>query len=247
MKSRTKKFAIHFILISLIGVLRPTICQGQVLLVLLFGNKITSEKFYLSLNGGLNLNGKPSFNMENIDYYPYFGLSAHVKLNNKLFFVPGFSPVSNRRVKMDQLISELPNTMALNNIKTKAILRYVDIPLLVAYNITPKMFVASGATVSILTKAQHEVNGMAVAGESITIDRDIMSNIIPVDFSIPIQIGYSIQKFRNGKGVNVIIDYSYGLRNVFKDKSMHSTHNSMLQVVLSFPFVKPPDASKEPK
>lgn len=69
------------------------------LLALIFGDKVASEKFHLSVDLGMNFASMPGLEKQNGTHGFYFGLGTFIKLNDKWALTPEFKPLSPRGAK----------------------------------------------------------------------------------------------------------------------------------------------------
>jgi hypothetical protein len=214
-----------------------TKCNAQAaLLVLIFGDKIASEKFHTSIDGGLNLSNMHGLDGSKKKFGLYFGLGTFLKLNDKWALTPEFKPLSQRGAKdVKPLIEYTSGT----DLKYSFLLNYIDIPVLVQYKITSKLFVSGGPQISFLTSAKQQTTGKKLDnGSEFVFSEDIEGSYTPINLSIPVEIGYSLPEVIPGQGIEIKVRYCFGLYNVFKDGNYGSSTLSGFQFFLSFPFIK---------
>jgi len=73
--------------------------NGQAaLFILLFGDKVASQKFHLSMHGGINISNFCGLDDGKSLIGLYFGLGSHLKLSDNWYLVPEFKPVSTKGV-----------------------------------------------------------------------------------------------------------------------------------------------------
>ncbi|OYU96388.1 MAG: hypothetical protein CFE21_08300 [Bacteroidetes bacterium B1(2017)] len=207
------------------------------LLVLIFGDKVASEKFHLSIDGGLNYASMPGLSKQSPTTGVYFGLGTFIKLNDKWALTPEFKPLSPRGAKEVAPIRDY--SAVISDAKYNLKLNYIDIPVLVQYKITPRLFVATGPQMSYLTSAQQVSNGKLPLGSTVDINEDMKSNFNSFYFSVPIELGYSISTLRGGKGIDIKLRYNVGISDLLSNTTYGSSMGSTFQAYLSFPFINP--------
>lgn len=230
MKSRFTKSALtlFFLLCSIVKM------QAQAaLLVLLFGDKIATEKFHLSIDAGTNFSSIETLGKSNYGFY--FGLGTHLKLNDKWSLSTEFKPKSPRGVTNSIAIVNYPKQI--ENAKYEIALNYIDIPILTQYKITPKFFVGAGPQFSFITKAKQITSGKFSGGNSISISENIKSNFNPFIFSVPIELGYSLSDARKGKGLDIKLRYDIGFTSFLSNSNLGPTKGNTLQLFISLPFI----------
>jgi hypothetical protein len=94
-----KKLIILFTVAASFCISLPSAHGQAALLVLLFGDKVATEKFHFGLKIGGNLATLSGIDDGSYNAGLNFGLAASLKLNDKLFLAPEFLPVSRKGMK----------------------------------------------------------------------------------------------------------------------------------------------------
>ncbi|HRI22496.1 MAG TPA: outer membrane beta-barrel protein, partial [Panacibacter sp.] len=131
------------------------------LLVLLFGDKVASEKFNFSVVTGMNFSNISNQPDNKSLHGLNFGLGVNMKLSDKFYLKPEFRPLSPKGYKNNSsLATGTPEIdAAFNNVKTTRTLSYIDIPVLMAYQASKNIQLALGPQVSFLGKAREKYYG----------------------------------------------------------------------------------------
>jgi hypothetical protein len=241
---KTGKAGKRAILIAILSSLIITMTYGQAgLIVLILGDKVATENFYLSIDGALNISALSNLDKGNLKPGLNYGLGAHIKLSEKFSLRPEFKPLSQKGAKSVNLITPVP--VEIDATKTDIKLNYIDVPVFLQYNVTPKFFVSAGPQISFLTKSSQYSEGTVNESSDVSINLDTKSLFNNIDFSFPVEIGYSIslstKKSTSKINANIYVRYSYGFTEVFKDTSVGSAKNSVFQFGVSLPFIKSPE------
>ena len=223
------------IAVSLAVLCYTTTHAQAALLALIFGDKIASEKFHLSVDVGLNIASMPGLEQQKATYGTYFGLGTFIKINDKWALTPEFKPLSPRGAKKVLPMTDYSGT--LTDVTYNISLKYIDVPLLVQYKITPKLFVSTGPQFSFLTKARQVAKGNLPSGTSVDIEEVTTGRFNSINYSVPIEIGYMLSSARKGKGLDVKFRYCIGLNNMMTDYDYGNSKGSTFQIFLSFPFI----------
>lgn len=228
------------VLIIYLFVMIPLAHSQAALIILLLGDKVATEEFHLSMDAGMNISTYPGLNESERGVGVNFGLGTHIKLGEKWHLKPEFKPLS-RKVADDILsLTLVPDELAGD--KNRIALNYIDVPVFLQYNITPKIFVSAGPQVSFLTKANQLTTGKLQDGSESTIKINIKPLFNTVNFSFPVEFGYLLKlatKHSTTKmDINLFARYEYDFMEVFKDASVNSSKISMFQIGASVPFVK---------
>jgi hypothetical protein len=212
------------------------------LLVLIFGDKAASEKFNFSIVGGLNMSGISNMPDNHSVLGPNFGLGINMKLSEKWFLKPEFKPLNPRGFKGNS--SLLTGTIVdgpFANVPTERSLNYIDIPVLLHYQIIDKVLFGLGPQINFLTKAQEKFEGKNDA----TYDQNIKDKLNTTDYGITAALTYQMITKRNGKGINVQLRYYQGLSDVYKN--LGSNKNNTFSINFEFPFITDAIAEKNLK
>jgi hypothetical protein len=231
----------RIVLISLLSSFSIATGFGQAaIIVLILGDKVATENFHLSIDGALNFASLSGLENGKTLIGANFGLGTHIKLGEKWHLKPEFKPLSQKGLSDVNPLVDLSGTIVPES--TKIRLNYLDIPVLMQYNITDALFVSAGPQISFLLSGKQLSEG-TFDGNDITLRLDTKSLFNTVDFSLPVEVGYSFTLSRKGNrlDINAFARYSYGFAEVMKDPANGSARNSNFQFGLSLPFIKVPE------
>lgn len=219
--------------------------NGQAaLLVLLFGDKVASEKFYFSLKLGANYANLTGTENTDAKAGLNFGLLANIKLSEKWFLVPEFSALSGKGAKNIKYIpSGIPGVDALmSDANASAMsLNYIDIPVILKYQAGGRFNFGTGPQFSFLTSAENVYEKDIQADDELIYLQGSQVSWNTFDFGWAFEFTYNLWKARAGKGLNVHLRYTLGLTDIIENNPGDEVKNSVFQVSLSFPFIADPD------
>ena len=228
-------------LILLLNIFIIPVARSQAaLIILLLGDKVATEEFHLSMDAGMNISTYPGLNESERGFGINFGLGTHIKLGEKWHLKPEFKPMSRKIA--DDVISLTSVPEEITGEKNRITLNFIDVPVLLQYNITPRFFVSAGPQVSFLTKANQITTGSLADGTSSSIKIDIEPQFNSVNFSFPIEAGYLVKlatkRSTTTMDINIFARYEYDFKDVFKDNTVNSSKISLFQIGVSVPFIK---------
>jgi hypothetical protein len=231
----------RLLLICLLGIFTVSASYGQAgLLVLIFGDKVASDNFYLSIDGALNISTLPGLDEYKTNFGVNYGLGVHIKLGDKWYLKPEFKPLSRKGATKVNPITAVASDFTIDETKIK--MNYIDFPVLVQYNITSKLFISAGPQVSFVTDVNQFIYGTQADGLETTVKANTTSFFNKTNFSFPVEAGYSFtltnKKSTSKLKVNVFARYEYGFIEIFKDPAVGSANVSLFQAGLSLPFIK---------
>ena len=237
-------FNIALPLILTLGIVQSANSQAA-LFILLFGEKVASENFYLSMDFGLNFSNLQGYEDGSMLIGPNFGLGTHIKLSDSWYLNPEFKPLSSRGVSDVINPIPLPPEYADSETGSDVRLRYMEIPILAQYRLENGLYFSAGPQISFLSRARQLTEIVLPSGVIVDVEQDIKDDFNGIDYSVPVEIGYQLAKPLAGKGVEVRLRYNHGLNDVFKDSNISSANNSSFQFFLTFPFIEEQEETPE--
>ncbi len=227
--------------IFLLGMLLiPIKSNGQAaILALLFGDKVASENFNLSMEIGGNLTY-----YDDLDPYKRpkiginFGIGSNIKVSEQFYISPALYFLGNRAIVLNGINLNSNNSelnAIYNNVNAELNLRYLDVPILFSFqNKSTKMRYSLGPQFSFLKNSD-----MKYMGEDGDLTTDFSPDMAARDFGVIADISYILRGLKNGKEAHIHARYYHGLTDVFNDTfSANNNRSSYFAVILSFPFIK---------
>ena len=201
--------------------------NSQVLITLLFGDKLNSDGVEFGLSLGENFSNLSGIESSSSAATFNLGMFFNIKLKDKLWFHPEILLKSSYGAN-DITAYSIGNT-ELDNIhsqsKVERRLSYINIPLLMKYRTTGGFGIEAGPQVSLLRKAKDKFKTSIQEDDDLQFENDIKDGIKTLDFGLAIGIS---QKLEKRKGVTLNLRYYYGLSDIVKDNSGESINNSGL-------------------
>ncbi len=236
------------VLICLIFTFHSVANAQAAILVLLFGESVASENFYFSIKAGENMsflsgteNTKPRFGIN-------FGLIATIKLSDKWYLAPEFTPLSPKGAKdMPYRLTGDPELDFLLQGSNSGVreLNYIDIPVMLQYRFNERFRISAGPQFSILTSAEDIFDAKIFGDDKLVYTDNLKSELNNIDYSFNFDIGYSISTARSGKGLDIGVRYSLGLSDIVENNAGSAIKNSVFQLYLGFPFIVTSDEKEE--
>jgi len=220
--------------------------KGQAAIVaLLFGDKVASEKFNISMEtGGVFAHYSDIPDTKRSRMGINFGIGANLQLAQNWYFSPQIYFVSTRNVRFKaySLDTGKPGLDAeFMNVPATLNLRYNEIPILFSYQTNNRKFRFSlGPQISFNRKAYA-----TFSGEEGEFKQDFESYVNNMDYGPVADVSYILGKALKGRGIFVHARYYYGLTDIFNDK-LSSDVNRMgyFSLHLSLPFITDELAAK---
>ncbi|WP_143310299.1 porin family protein [Chitinophaga vietnamensis] len=177
---------------------------------------VKAQEINFGVKGGLNL--AKLTNSDNAKTRASFNAGGFVNIGlNESWAIQPELMYSGQGVKYKRNIAGLFTTES--TLKTD----YINIPVMVQYNIVPSFYVEAGPQVGFLAGAKVK------SGNNSTDFKDYMRT---ADFSLGLGFGYKLDM-----GLGISGRYNFGLTNVYKtDKIDLNSKNSVAQIDLFYTF-----------
>ena len=208
--------------------------KSQVLITLIFGDKLNSDKLEFGLEGGGNFSKISGFESTKFlkDWNLGFYFDVNIKEGKPWNFYTGVL-VKSKMGLGDLTVNDVLNLKA-DTLSTPGTysqkINYFMVPFLIKYKFNPHIYLEAGPQFSLMYKAFVEYDA-DVDGKTAVI-RDFNSELFRrVDAGIMIGTGY---RFRGRTGWTVGVKYYYGFTDVLKDVS--GTKSQSVYLKLNIPI-----------
>jgi hypothetical protein len=223
-----------FLLTFFIIIFTLEFSKGQVIISLLLGDKINSGTIEFGLEGGANfpdikgLQGKAKSN---------FNLGFYFDIKTKS---PSWLVHTGVMVKSSLGTDELPvyllNDAGLDssfvNGKVKRKINYFNVPFEMKYKISKNWFTMGGIMPSLRYTA-YDIFTSKVNDDDLEYKNKISDQFHRIDFGLIAGFGYRLM---GGNGMNISIQYYYGLTNIVIDSAMPAQYNRSLYLFVGIPI-----------
>jgi hypothetical protein len=208
-----------------------TPAKSQVIIALLFGDKLNSDKLEFGLMAGPNFsyisnsnaNGKAGLGL---------GLYFNVKLSDDFFFHPEALPkyaFGGKDIPVYSL-NDANLDAAFQNGSITRHMSYISLPLLMRYRITGLLFAEAGPQIGLRTKVK-DVFIEDDNGGKLEFTKDVSDEYTRFDLGVA---GGLVIKLKKDAGMGIGVRYYQGFTDVMKTAT-GSQQNSGLLAYVSFP------------
>lgn len=204
------------------------------LIALIFGDKVASEDFNLSMEFGINYTGITNIQKHQRAINTNFGMAGNIKLSDKFYLSPTIYFSSGRKLKLSNYsLNSGNNSLDQEFIDQKAeiILDYIDVNIPLFYQINKFRF-GLAPQVSFLKGANLKIdNDFGV------FDYDMKHEVNNLDYGLLSILSYELGTARKGKGLFIQFRYYQGFGDIFKAPVSPNNRNNYFSLHLSFPFI----------
>lgn len=224
----------------IIGILLPLSYAGhaQVLISILLGDKLNSDKLEFGLVGGLNLSD--IHGADQASSVARFNLGFYFDITLKqpsVFFHTGVLVKSTMGAKGLPVYDLGDNNLnsAFDGGQVDRRLSYFNVPLLVKYKFRNNFYLEGGAMAGLRTKAEDIFMKKIIDDDDLTYELSVKDDIRPLDAGLLVGLGYRLMR---GHGMNLGARYYVGLVDVVIDDSTPDQYNRSIYFSLGIPIGK---------
>jgi len=234
---KTKSYKAIIILTLILICVIPRQANSQVLLSLLFGDKLNSGKIEFGLDGGVNLSNMSNTegNMAhdwNLGFFFYIDLAEKSFIHTGVLVkskwgVNNLYPYPTGDEDVDSLMLE-EGTMDRN-------ISYFNVPITYCHYVYKGIFLEGGFMFGLRSKGTDELRATSDVGDEVIVSVDISNQLTRLDAGLLGGAGY---KFQKGLGVSLGVRYYWGLIDVHTDNFGIKHNNSNLFFFFTAPIGK---------
>lgn len=226
-----KKITLTLFLLSV------TVGHSQVILSLIFGDKLNSPNLEFGLDGGVNFSDISNLEHEKITTDFNLGFYFDIKLKKH----PSWMINTGVIVKSSMGADKLP-IYSLNNENLDATfadgyvnrtIKYFNVPIMIKYKFDNNIFVKAGTQLGLLSRAYDEFY-QSYDGEDAQYKNNIRDQIHVIDAGFAVGVGYRLTA---GNGMNLGMQYYNGLVPVMKGDGPNQ-YNRSFYITAGIPIGK---------
>jgi hypothetical protein len=216
------------------------VAQSQVLISLIFGDKLNSPTLKFGLDGGANFS--TISNLGQSKYTPGFNLGFYfdflLKQDKPWYIHTGVlvkSPMGADGLApyhLSNADSTYLDTLFSNGSVNRK-LRYFNVPILIRYKFKNGLFVELGPMLGLLYKAYDEFTAEVENKDDLTYENKVLDQYYKLDVGGMAGIGYHISALN---GMNFGLRYYYGFVDMLKDNTGKAQRNSSFYLFASIPI-----------
>lgn len=221
-----------------------TLCQSQIIIALVFGDKLNSDKLKFGMDVGANYSTIKSFDNDynrtsfNMGLFFEFKLSDRLILNPNLFFI---NEGGGQRLPNYSLNDPIIDT-ALSGSQVSRRMRYYSLPVLLKVRLFNQLYFDFGPQLSLLSKATDTFYEKTEKG-NVKFETDIKSSINRWDFGVLAGFSY---KMRKGEGISINLRFYQGFVPIYASAAQPTEYNQIIQGGVSFSIgTKTPEELEE--
>ncbi len=226
-----------FLVISLLSLSLNFPARSQVVISLIFGDELNSDKVRFGLDGGINFSRLTSIDGSEFDenFNLGFYFDIQLKENSNWYVHTGLqlkSEMGARGIAVYPL-DDPDLDSAFRDGGIERTLKYINVPLLARYKFSNHFFFELGPKIGVMTKATDKFYNAIVEKEDLTYTKKVTGQYKWFDAGLEAGLGYHFMK---GTGVNLGVRFYQGLMDIYRDNSGDPAWNQSLYIFASIPI-----------
>jgi hypothetical protein len=209
--------------------------HSQILISIIFGDKLNSEGLEFGLDGGVNFSQLSGMESNNFASNFHLGFYFDVRLKEQLWLNTGVLVKSSQgaaELSKNDVLNLYPDIkMYLDSGNYSQSLGYFNVPLMLKYRLKNHFFIEGGTQLGLMINAklnyEHTYDGTEVKSSV-----DNMDAFNRFDVGLLGGLGY---KLRKGEGMNIGVKYYYGLLDITNTGNLDN-RNSVIYLKVDIPI-----------
>lgn len=222
------------LILSLVFIVNTS--YSQVLITLIFGDKLNSEKLEFGLDGGFNFSNISGYSESkyllgwNLGFYFDFRIGERSQIHTGVLVksrmgVHSLDPYPSGDHDLDSIMAD--------NGHVDRVLNYFNVPVTYKYTVYKQWFMEGGIMLGLLAKGTDKFISTTKAGDKLTVDKIITDQVKRIDAGLLVGTGVKLKK---KLGMSLGIRYYYGLMNIYKESDGTNHRNSNIYLFASIPI-----------
>jgi len=236
-RPRFAALALLFTTLSALLMAFPRPAQSQVLLALIFGDKVASEKFHLGVDLGAQFTDQGNVGGDDVRTTFAAGAVAEYKLGSRLYLygeIMGLSKMGSKGLSPYPTGNSDLNDF-LDGSKMAVQLQYINVPIMLKYGFSDNKFmVGAGGEIGFLTSAKYAYTGTGSMVGDYTYSQNVKDLYNSTDAGFAFMLEYVLhRKLRP----SIQLQGYLGMTDILKDNPGDAVTNRALTLSLVTPLI----------
>ncbi len=223
-------------LLILMLALSSNVAHSQALLILLFGDKLSTETFQMGINASGSASDIIGLSDTKLRYSWAFGAFGEIRLSDDWFMHIDLTlktPGGARNVQPFQPFLPIVDSL-FTDVRVDRNFNYITLPVYAKYRVGAWKF-GLGAQLGYLTSTTDVYTGSSILGDDFTMERDVASYHNRWDAGVTGTLEYFFSPAKKMRSMRLSLKYYYGLTDILKDNQGDPLRNSILLLSLGIP------------
>jgi hypothetical protein len=214
------------------------IANAQALLILLFGDKLSTETLQAGINASVSASKFTGYDDTDYRISWAFGAFFEIKLNDNWSLQPELTvktPGGAGNMPPEYYLDEEIIDSLTTNVSVATSMNYITIPVYIKYKAGHWGF-GLGPQIGYLTSATDTYSGLTSFDDSFTLDRNVRSDYNLWDVGVTGMIDYMFSPEEDMLSTRVTLKYYLGFSDILKDNTGAAVHNSIFLLSVGIPI-----------
>jgi hypothetical protein len=218
--------------------------DSQILISILLGDKLNSDKLEFGLDGGLNLSNIGGINNAEMANRLNLGFYFDIKYKDTPWYFNTGVMVKSTMGAQNLAVYDLNNADLNNAFAGGSVdrrLSYFNVPLLIKYKFKSNFSVKAGPMLGLMNKSYDVFTNKVIDKEDLTYKLKIRDRYHPLDAGLMVGVDY---RLLGGNGMNLGVHYYLGLVDITIEDDLPNQYNRSLYFSVGIPIGKAPKAKQ---
>lgn len=228
----------YVIVAVLLVLLLAHTAHSEALLVILFGDKLSTERFQLGINAAVTGSDFMGLDGTKTRYSWAFGMMGEIKVSDAFTIQPELTvktPAGARNRSDRGLPENVEDCVKEETFTVDTEMNYLTMPVYFKYFIAPSFGIGLGPQVGYLTSARDVYEGKTEGDYDITVVQGATGDYNRWDFGFAAKAEWLFSPHKKMRSLRLSFNYYYGVTDVVKDNSGDAVSNSIWLLTLNIP------------
>ena len=212
--------------------------NAQALLIILFGDELSTETLQAGINADLSASNFTGMNGTDYRISWAFGAFFEIKLSENWSLQPELTiktPAGAKNMPSDYYLEEEIIDTLFNDINVTTSMNYISIPIYLKYT-TGHWGFGAGPMFGYLTGATDTYSGGTEFGDDFSLDRKVKDRFNNWDVGLTLMVDFLFAPEEKMRSTRLGLKYYMGLTDILKDNSGGAVSNSIFLLSLGIPI-----------
>jgi len=226
------------ILVCLFSFSIVQMANAQALLIILFGDELSTETLQAGINADLSASNFTGMNGTDYRISWAFGAFFEIKLSENWSLQPELTiktPAGANNMPSDYYLEEEIIDTLFNDINVTTSMNYISIPIYLKYT-TGHWGFGAGPMFGYLTSATDTYSGGTTFGDDFSLDRKVKDRFNNWDVGLTFMVDFLFAPEEKMRSTRLGLKYYMGLTDILNDNSGDAVSNSIFLLSLGIPI-----------
>lgn len=228
----------RIILAALLVLILANAAHSEALLVLLFGDKLSTERFQLGINASVTGSNYMGLDGTKTRYSWAFGVMGEIKISDNFTIQPELTvktPAGARDRQDMELPPNIDDCIQEDTFTVDTHMNYLTMPVYFKYFFASSFSIGLGPQAGYLTSAEDIYHGKTELGNDITVQQGTTGDYNRWDFGFAGKVEWVFSPHKEMRSLRLSFNYYYGITDIVNDNTGDAMQNSIWLLTLNIP------------